>query len=183
MAALQYAEFHFPREESIYQFLSTDPNGDQAKPNINAVGNYSPVSPGDFFISPPANELWVIERMMISIQASGLFRATGYGDSVSELANGIQILRTENGDVSDFLITTKPILHNSEWGQYSYDADVKTWGSGSTVLLCRWTFSKSGKPISLDGATGEKLVVRCRDDLSYLEEHYFHVQGFKINKL
>lgn len=179
MSTGAYAKFKFPRESQIFQYLSKDAGGDQSDANINANGDYS-VTPEKFFIKPPNDETWVILRMIISAQATGVFRAGGYGALTGGLTNGIDVYRNVTGDISDHLVTKAPVKTNAQWGFNCYDVDVKTWGPGDEFLLSRWTFEKSGRSMALDGAIGEEMGVIVRDDLSGLVNHIFQVQGFKI---
>lgn len=147
--------------------------------DINATGNYS-VTPQKFYIKPPAGELWVINRMVVYIQDGGAWRSEYYAGLGAPLTNGIDLYRNIASDSSDHLITTKPVTHNSEWGQYNYDVDIQAIGAGDITLLARWTFEKSGRAMALDGSIGEELGLIFRDDLSGIVEHHFHVQGFKV---
>ena len=158
----------------ISRFLDTNFDGTGTK---NAVGNYSGVEE-KFGIQPATNQVYAIERMIVSIGDASGVRADRYGGLAGGLSNGIS-LRVENytGTVyaltdSDSLITT-----NASWGAYCYDVELKTWGSGPELLVARWTFAKSGTPVWLNGSEGERLVVALNDDCSDLTDHRFLVQG------
>ena len=158
----------------INQFLDTDGDGTGT---TSAVGNYSSAA-DDFYVQAPANYTYHIERMIVSIEDTSGMIAGGYGDTGAALTNGISLLIAEGATTLQNL-TPAPIKTNAQWGVYCYDVDIKEWGTTPTneLLLVRWTFSKSGKPISL--RSGQKLVIRVNDDLTGLLSHRFLVQGHK----
>lgn len=174
-----YDNTYFDPAKHIFQFLSKDIDGDQSIANINAVGNYSAVRE-KFLIHAPAGYLYILNRMVVYIQDTGSFRAEGYGAQATPLTNGINLCLCEAG--TEKVITSKPIQHNSEWGMYNYDVDVKTWGAGDESLLARWSFFLSGQPFTVDGDKEQSFGLIFNDNLSFLVEHHFHIQGFKIKK-
>ena len=158
----------------LYRYLDTDGDGGGTK---QATGDYS-VTPDDFRIVPPSDRIYHIERMIAFVEDASGFRAERYGSLGAALTNGIQVLHlNSDGTTKEDLTDGLPIKTNAEWGRTCYDAEVKTWGAGDEVLLVRWTFSKAGLPLVIDGRFGEEFVVRLSDSFVGLVEHTFQVQG------
>lgn len=174
-----YDTEYFNPSNHIFQFLSKDVDGSQSIANINANGDYSSVK-GKFLIHAPVGYLYVLTRMIIYIQDTGSFRSEGYGAQATPLTNGLNLCLCESG--VENVITSKPIQHNAEWGMYNYDVDVKTWGAGDESLLARWSFFLSGQPFTVDGDREQSFGIILNDNMSFLVEHHFHIQGYKIKK-
>lgn len=157
-------------EFSLYRYLDTNGDGTGTK---NANGDYSG---GEeiFYIAPPAGQTYELERMLIYVQDTGTFDAAKYGNGAT-LTTGI-VVRVAN-DAGTLLDLTdgEPVKTNTHWGRQCYDVEVKAWGTGDEVMVVRWTFAKSGRPIRLHA--GERLEVVLNDALDVLVGHYFQVQG------
>ncbi len=163
------------RNELLFRYLDTVGDGSGTK---NAVGDYSS-SATKFLIKPPSDETFIIERLIVSVEDGGSFDAAKYGNGIT-LTNGMHVHEEVNGVQKLDLIDAgggQTIKTNADWGALCYDADVKTWGTGNQVLLVRWTFSKAGAPVRLDGAIGEELTITLNDDFSALVDHRFMAQG------
>ena len=65
-----------------------------------------------------------------------------------------------------------------DWAKFCYDVDHENFGLGNEFLNVRWTFSKSGTYIQLNGENNDKLEIVVNDDLSGLVNHRFLVQGY-----
>lgn len=170
----------FDQSDFTHIFAYLDTNGDGSGVS-NGIGDYSS-SPVDFFIQPPVNAVWTIERMIVSIQGDcGL---GGYGQA-AVLANGIHIKTTNSaGDTLLDLDCGCPLVDELQWGALCYD--VKHHGAneqngGNTWVFVRWTFGKTGLPIVLRHQ--DRLVVTLNDDFEHLSAHRFQVQGAIANYL
>jgi hypothetical protein len=139
----------------------------------NANGEYA-LAEEDFFVQPAAGRIIQIFRMIVSVADTTGMTAIKYGNGAA-LTNGVKI--TVQNSASDILLdlTPIPVTSNAQWAGYCYDADLKSWGSGDELLVVRWTFSKSGEPITLKNR--DKFVVTLNDDLDHLIGHRFLVQG------
>ena len=157
----------------IYRYLDTNFDGTGTK---NAIGNYSGAVEA-FGITPPSGEVYKITRMIVSVRDGNGFSAADYGNITNGLTNGISVYQVKGSLILNDLTDGVPIQTNAGWGTVCYDVDVKTWGVGEESLLVRWTFAKSGRPLTL--GFGESLEVRLNDDLSDLSSHTFMVQGYK----
>jgi len=159
----------------IYQYLATSTGG------VNAVGNYSTGAGGSsgmsFYIAPTSTQDFRIERMMVHVQDAGAFAAEKYG-YLTALTNGVKVRVSNSTGVVHDLTGTLPVKTNAQWGRQCYDVRVDTWAAGDEFLSARWTFSKGGYPLRLDGSKGEYLEVYLQDSTTGLVEHNFYVNGF-----
>jgi hypothetical protein len=120
----------------------------------------------------------VISRLLVQIVDTGAMSADKYG-SANALSTGIEIrVNSKRGiliDLTDGVLIKK----NGDWGRLSYDVNITSFAAGNQFLHCRWTFAKSGQPITLDGSRLERLeVIMPPEDLDVLLDHYFTVQGY-----
>jgi hypothetical protein len=117
-----------------------------------------------------------IARMIIMIEDTGNFSASGYGASTA-LTNGIGVEVFNADDTLLIDLTADEHVHaNIEWAEYCHDVNYQSFGTGPNYMSARWTFTRGGKPISLQ--TGQYLAVELQDDMTFLDEHKFMVQGF-----
>jgi hypothetical protein len=163
-------------ENAIYRYLDTNGNGTGTK---SVTGDYSGAEE-EFYIQPPNDEVYVIERMLVFVRDDGVWSTEKYGATTS-VSTGISIeVRTSTDTTLLDLTDGIPIKTNGGWGRLCFDSDVKSIGSGDSMLLVRWTFGKSGRPVTL--LEGERLAVVLNDDFQTLVDHTFQVQGYKIRK-
>ena len=142
----------------------------------DANGNYS-VTPAVFSIAPSAGEVWYVARLLVYIEDSGSFDSGGYGNG-SALANGIAIKIVSDGVDVISLTNDQPIKQNTHWKKFCFDIETSKFGSGNESLGSRWTFTKGGTYIKLDGDLDEKIEVRLSDDMSDLVSQTFLFQGY-----
>ena len=164
----------------IYQYLATTGKG-ATTGHTNAIANYSTGVGGTsgeaFIIAPTTAQVFRIERMLVHIRDVGAFGSSEYG-STAALTQGVTVkVVTDTGTVHD-LTNGVPVLMNADWGRQCYDTQILDWGVGDEHLVARWTFSKSGYPLRLDGAAGQRLEVHLQDDMSNLTAHHFYVNGY-----
>lgn len=165
-------------DRRIFLFLSKNCEGEQSLANINVVGDYSSAKQ-EFCLQPPDGEIWELARMLIMIQAATTIAPDKYGD-LTALTNGICLKVFRDGtELLD--LTTVPIKNNASWGQYCFDVQEHDYGIGgaNNFILARWSFSKSGRPIYLDGSQLDRIALVLNDDFSGLIVHSFNVQGVK----
>jgi hypothetical protein len=144
------------------------------------TGVYTPAAQGHFYIAPPSDEIWAIERVLIYIEGVGQFSATKYGP-LAALTNGIliEIHRESTGERFD-LTAGIPLKTSADISRHCYDVTHFNWGVGAEAMGARWTFAKGGAPIVLDGSKGDHLDVIAQDDFSGLDSHTFKFDGVKI---
>jgi hypothetical protein len=166
--------------EPIYQFLATTGKG-ATTGHSNAVGDYSTAtgtSGESFVLAPSTGEAYHIERMMVHLQDTGAFAAEEYGNLGVTLTKGVTVrVATSTGTVND-LTGGNPVLTNAQWGRHCYDVRIDSWSVGDEFLSARWTFSKAGFPVRLDGDRGEYLEVYLQNSCTGLVAHEFLAQGY-----
>ncbi len=163
----------------LSRYLDTDGDGTGTK---NAVGGTYTATPEEFYIQAQGGDRLSIARMIISIEDGSGVKPELYGAGAA-LTVGITVkVLSSTGAVIMDLTDGVPIKTNALWGSLCYDVDSKSWGNTPTdeLVVVRWTFSKSGRPIILED--GQKLVVLLSDDMDHLINHYFLVQGFYENR-
>lgn len=165
------------QNHGIFRYLDDVGDGSGV---INANGDYS-ASQGIFRIAPAAGQIFRISRMIVMVEDTSGFTPVEYGNTASALTNGIQV-RCHNGvsTVCDFT-NSHPIKFNGDWAGRCYDADLKTWGSSNEMLVVRWTFTKGGQFVRIDGDANEEFQVVLDDDLSGLINHTFYINGYIEN--
>jgi hypothetical protein len=165
--------------ELLFRYLDTVGDGSGTK---NANGDYSSAEE-QFFITPPAGEIYQIDRMIVSIGDTNGFRSSYYGAITGNLVNGITVSKRIGTTTIDLDMTDQvPVVSNATWARLCYDADLKTWGAGDELLVVRWTFTKTGGALRLIGDNEDRLTVVLNDDLRGLKEHYFQVQGYVVQR-
>ncbi len=157
--------------ENIYRYL--DVTGDGTGSTDGAVdGSSTPV-----LLKYLPTATVKIERMLVYIRDGGGFRAEYYGSISAGITNGITV-KTYDQSVEDVDLTAGlAVKTNADWARLCYDATRIDFGSGDNFLSVRWTFSKSGRPLTLDN--GDELRVTLADDFSDLVEHRFMIQGYR----
>ena len=163
------------RNPIISQLLDTVGDGSGT---LSAIGNYSGGAE-EFFIAPGAEEIFCITRMIVSLSDAGAFDADKYGNNIT-ITNGVLLhVANDSSTLYSLIQPSHPVTTNAGWAHYCHDFTEHGFGTGNVHGTARWTFSKSGKMVVLDGALGEKLVVTLEDDYSGLVSHHFLVQGYK----
>lgn len=145
--------------------------------NEDANKDYS-TTPADFTLAPAAGEVYYVSRLITYIEDAGSFDSGGYGNG-SALTNGITIKVFRDTTEKIVLTNSQPIKTNTHWKKFCYDIEVSNFGLGNESLGVRWTFTKGGTYIKLDGDQGDSIKVNLSDDFSPLVSQTFLFQGFK----
>jgi hypothetical protein len=166
-------------DANIRQFLSA--NGDGTG-EININGNYSDAGLGRtrFFIQPPIDETYLLNRLLVFIEDTQPFSANVYGKDIV-LTNGIFLEVVDEGGVTHDLVNDHPVKSNAEWTDHCHDAIVSSYGSGNQALSARWSFFRSGFPLMLEGRNNDRLEAIFHDNFNGLVEHHLKVEGWKIS--
>jgi hypothetical protein len=145
----------------------------------NAIGDYS--TPTDFSVGPPAGEVWEMHRVIGYIEDAGTFNASGYG-ALTALTNGIQARCYRGSVMENDLLNSAQVKTNTQWKAICYDIKISEFGLGNAneSLGFRWTFARSGTPITLDGDYDDEIRFTMNDNLTGLINHSFLVQGFLV---
>jgi hypothetical protein len=157
----------------IDQYLSVNGDGTGVS---SAIGDYSSTE-AILSIQPPPGTIYRIARMVVYIEDSGTFDSGLYGNGAA-LTNGIVLRVVDDSSTISDLTAGKPIKENQQWGRACYDTNHSSYGSGNESLAIRWTFTKSGVYIRLDGDNNERLEAVFNDSLTALVDHTFMVQGY-----
>jgi len=157
----------------LIRILDTTGDGTGTK---DAIGNYSG-SVTRFLIKPGVGEKFIISRMLGQIVDSGSFDSGSYGNGIT-LTNGITAGYRKNGVEID-LLDGQVVKTNVDWAGVCYDVTHSNFGAGNEYLNFRWTFSKSGTWIELNGNNGDELWVGLHDNFTGLISQFFTVQGYK----
>jgi len=153
------------------RFLDTNGDGTGTK---DAVGNYA--SDTDFYIECPANQKYVVSRVLVTISDTGSLAAGEYGNISLTGDEGVSIIIEQRGVEND-LTDGIPITSNACWHRIAgVDMVRSSFGSGDDFLSIRYSFFKHGTEVVLN--TGDKLIARLNGNLSGLTSHYFTVQGY-----
>lgn len=167
-----FQEVAIPPDGLISRYLSDDGTATGDK-NARVDGSTVPVP---YWIEH-AEDLYVT-RMIVYIQDTGNFVASGYG-ALATLPTGVAIQVTNAADVVQLEITDgRPIQSVANWTSFCYDGRYDAFGSGDNSFAVRWTFRQSGGPLQLPA--GWKLRALIQDDLTGLVEHRFHVSGVVV---
>jgi hypothetical protein len=142
----------------------------------NANGDYS-ITEAIFRVKPGFDEVFLLHRMLVTIEDTAVMSASEYGNTGAALANGIIIRLRDGNGVLENLTGDFPVTTNSQWTTFCYDVDLKTWGAGNELLGVRWVFTEGGDPIRLDGKRDDEFQIVLSDDFTGLITHKFLFQG------
>ena len=131
--------------------------------SMNVNGSLTPV---EFKCTPQEGYKYLVHRMVVSVEDAGTIDSGAYGNGIV-LTNGIELkIVRANGDIEYVIDENKTIKTNSCWASYCHDVNVLSFGSGNSLLVVRWTFTKDGVPIVLN--RHDSLVMTVKDDLTTL---------------
>lgn len=156
----------------MFKFLDTVGDGSgSTSANVNGA-----ITPVVFKMQPAAGEIHQLHRLIIHYRDTGVFDAEKYGNGIV-VTNGVlvQILKKADDSVILDLTGGLPITVNAHWARLSYDVRIDAYGIGDEYLTARWTFSRSGGPISV--SDDEYFAVTLRDDFTGLIDQTFMLQG------
>lgn len=161
------------QKRRLDRYLDTNGDGTGTK---NAVGDYSSATE-IFYIQPPAGVVYRVARMLVFVQDVGTFDSGSYGNGIT-LASGIEIRVADDIETISDMTDGNPVKVNPHWARLCYDTAHSSYGSGNESLAARWTFTKAGPYIRLDGDNNERLEVVLNDNFSGLVDQAFLVQGY-----
>jgi hypothetical protein len=162
-----------PQRTLISRFLDTNGDGTGTE---NFIGSHLATTA---YIQPATTEIIRLTRLIVSIEDGTGIKSGLYG-GLSALTNGITITQTDDsGTLVDFTDGV-PIKTNAQWGQLCYDVSWHAWSASPTeeMVLVRYTFSRMGQDVRLNGANAAKLQVNLNDNFTGLLSHRFLVQGY-----
>ena len=163
----------------IEQFLSTNGDGTGTIEMSDDFSNASGATGKTrFYIQPPEDEKYFLERMLVVIRDAQGISVEKYGAIAGGLTNGIRLDIRSQGKIVDDPLGGQTIQTNVDWARYSgVDVEDKTWGTGDDFISVRWTWGAGAGPVELDGRSAMRLTVTCEDDMSGLVSQTMFVQG------
>jgi hypothetical protein len=138
---------------------------------------------GHMTAGPSTGKVWVITRMIVNIKNDGTpWNSTEYG-SITGLTNGVKIGVFNSSTPVYYLggTTAGPIKQNFDWTRVCYDFNPMSFGARNP-MVGRWTFSKSGKSVKLDGDANENIRAVFTESTTGILGHTFQIQGYEIDK-
>lgn len=144
--------------------------------NIQMTGNYS-VATCSFYLKPPKNYLYEIYRVCILVRDNIPMNSEKYISS-GPLTNGILVLA--GSDNSPFVgkVTEIPIKRISDFASYvGVDVTPMDYVNNPNSFAVRWTFTKGGGPLWLNGDDGDRVEIILNDNFSSLIGHTALYQG------
>lgn len=161
-----------------FRFLDTNGDGTGTK---DAIGDYSSAEE-IFFYQPPINSLIQISRLVIFMEDATGMRWDRYGSLAGGLTNGIVVrISDDHGVLLDFT-DGLPIKTNGHWRRSAFDGTISARGGGNDVFASRWSFFKSGEPVTLRcNHLHQRIEVVLNDNFTGLVSQTFQAQCIDLN--
>jgi hypothetical protein len=134
-------------------------------------------------VGPSTGKVWKVARVIVNTANDGTpWNSTEYG-SIPALTNGVTIGVYNSSTPLYYLggTTQAPIKTNFDWTRVCYDAQQLSFGAKSP-MVCRWTFKKSGKSVTLNGDASENIRAYFTESTTGIISHTFQIQGWEIDK-
>jgi hypothetical protein len=138
--------------------------------NMNVVGSLA--APLIYEVTPPSDEVWHIERVLLSITDQTAMDDALFG-GITALTNGVVLI--EDKTINQTITNWKTNAHMKE-DMYDVNYSLKA-PAGFYGLNGRFTFERMGAIIKLDGSVGDSLKIYIQDDLSGLDTFRMKAQG------
>ncbi len=173
---------HPPNKDRIDQLLCL--NGDGSGTADLAINGA--VTPQEFTYRPAIDPEYnvaivaLLERMNIYIETASRITPALYGDVDLSSGVGLKVTVKNASDAIIHNFTPSAITVTQHWGLVAgSDVTPSAFAAGVDAVNIRWTFTKAGSPLVLDGRKGEYLSVLISDDLSGLTSQLMQVQGVR----
>ncbi len=181
MGNKELAEGWYEGQETIDVGMRIDQpltmSGDEDDPNYEMAGTGTAVA---YYVGPPpTDETWNIRRLLLSAIDANWNNALNYGALGAPLPTGINVDVVDGNDVVLYHFTQVPIKRTHDWTLYAGVDALHIGGAGADPFMVRWTFSKGGYDIKLEGKRGMRLRLTKPDDITGLDSHIVSVQGYK----
>lgn len=140
---------------------------------INMAVSGSPASPIIYEIKPPVDEVWHITRILILITDQSVMDDSKFG-GITALTNGVVLRQNNNGTIS----TITKWKANSDMTEDMFDVVYSDKApAGFYGLRGRFTFTKAGSIVRLDGNLNQSLQITIQDDMTDLNIFRIKAQG------
>ena len=149
-------------ENMLFEFF------EDAGAAANLAQDYSGANDELLKLGPAVGTDWEIARLIVSLVSTTALIPAGWGKGAA-LTNGLTFKIKDAADALLVDLTNGvPVKTNGDWGGICYD--VSGFGGANptvdTYLHARWTFTKAGSPLMLQGHLGHYIEVSVDDDLS-----------------
>lgn len=164
---------------NVYRYLTDDGLAADGT-NLEMIG-----AADKYYAGPADGKYWVLHRGILYIEDATTMTVSTYG-GISALTNGVKLYTTTGGpDGTQAVDLTggESIHNNGEWSGLCYDVQFTSPGNGNDVLSARYTFSKAGRPLILNGNNSDKIVMQTQDSHTGLVSHRFLVQGYETDTI
>ncbi len=163
-----------PHAPPFHEFLDTNGDGTGIR---NAIGDFSS-SPVDFFYTRPAGSdgNLFLNSFVIHLQSPVKVSASGYGDSMNPLPNGISLFIRDKAAVTvrDFTPGI-PVKTNSDWSRYGGRTSIEPYSGGDYFFKATFRAVSPDEPILLPPEHSMGLTLN--DDFSGLISQTFFLGG------
>jgi len=127
---------------------------------------------------PAPGTVAVLERVNAVIETASRIGPDLYAD-LTALTNGILITIKDSSGGVIHTFTPQPIKVTYHWSLLAgTDVSPSAFAAGADSVSLRWTLSKGGQKVVLNGDKGEYMSVDIRDTLAGLTSQLMHVQGY-----
>ncbi len=126
-----------------------------------------------FRIKPAATEILRIARVILYVEDAGSFDATRWGNGIT-MTNGMEFRQISNGET----IIGEAIRTTGDMAALCHDIGHQTIGSGPEFMTARYTFTKLGAYVRLDGSKGDEWQTVIRDNLTNLLRQHVTAEGY-----
>jgi len=157
----------------LFQALSINGDGSGI---IDAVGDFQSGTT-EFFIQPPADEVFHIRNFLLYLVDNSNLKQTKYGANLT-LTNGIDV-KVSGDDTPPTVLNPFPIKVNTDWGIFVPDMTTIDFdGGGSKALVAKRDLSEDSV-FTLQGAKSERFSICLSDNFTGLTHQFFIVSGRK----
>lgn len=131
---------------------------------------------GIYSYAPGAGEVAYVERMNVVMRDASKFQGQGYGEG-TVLDTGITVQVVDSAGTAAVLTPT-PVDSIGKWGHVAgVDVSITDFLTGEDWFIIRWTFSKGGAALCLDGDASAELQMVVPDSIAHLTYHAAAIQG------
>lgn len=131
-------------------------------------------SPQEYWIGPPAGEIWHLTRILFEMTHSTAGDLGLFGN-LAALTNGT-VLRARNNGAYGTLTNWKTNA-NIKTDMFDVVFDARSGGGGAFGTTGRGTFTNAGAILRLDGDTDDRLEVYIQDDITAMVSFTMKGQG------
>jgi len=164
-----------PQYDHLCRYLDTTGDG---LGTVEATGNYS-VTPEEFYVQPPAGEVWVVNNLIFYIRDTGFMQAGEYGNTGSALTNGISIRHIDDSGTLADITNGEPLLVNTDLDAICAEFRKTDYAGIAEAIVGIIDFDRDGSPVRLVGDDNGRLVVALNDNFTGLDGHRFRAGGFR----